>query len=73
MNKSKSTARFLHVTFSQLFFAWAASLGTTEGSHFKVIGIRPLTPVQNIVSLKLMQRKTLNLVINLPGVENITE
>ena len=41
-------------------------------SPFKVIGIRPWPPVQNIVSLKLMQRKTLNLVINLPDVENIT-
>ena len=36
--------------------------------YFKVIGIRPLAPVQNSVSLKLMQRKTLNFVINLPGV-----
>ena len=40
---------------------------------FKVIGIRPLAPVQNSVSLKLMQRKTLNFVINLPDVENITK
>ena len=39
----------------------------------KVIGIRPLDPVQNNVSLKLMQRKTLNFVINLPDVENITK
>ena len=39
----------------------------------KVSGIRPLAPVQNNVSLKLMQRKTLNFVINLPDVENITE
>ena len=38
-----------------------------------VIGIRPLAPVQNSVSLKLMQRKTLNFVINLPGIENITK
>ena len=40
---------------------------------FKVIGIRPLAPVQNSVSLKLMQRKTLNFVINLPDVDNITK
>ena len=39
----------------------------------KVIGIRPLAPVQNSVPLKLMQRKTLNFVINLPDVENITK
>ena len=39
----------------------------------KVIGIRPLAPVQNSVSLKLMQRKTLHFVINLPDVENITK
>ena len=39
----------------------------------KVTGIRPLAPVQNSVSLKLMQRKTLNVVINLPDVENITK
>ena len=39
----------------------------------KVIGIRPLAPVQNSVSLKLMQHKTLNFVINLPDVENITK
>ena len=42
-------------------------------SVFKVIGIRPLAPVQNSVSLKLMQCKTLNFVINLPDVENITK
>ena len=41
--------------------------------HLEVIGIRPLAPVQNSVSLKLMQRKTLNFVINLPDVENITK
>ena len=29
--------------------------------------------MQNNVSLKLMQRKTLNFVINLPDVENITK
>ena len=40
---------------------------------FKVIGIRPLAPVQDSVSLKLMQHKTLNFVINLPDVENITK
>ena len=39
----------------------------------KVIGVRPLAPVQNSVSLKLMQRKTLNFVTNLPDVENITD
>ena len=39
----------------------------------KVIGIRPLVPVQNSASLKLMQCKTLNLVINLPDVKNITK
>ena len=38
----------------------------------KVIGIRALAPVQNSVSLKLMQPKTFNFVINLPDVENIT-
>ena len=38
----------------------------------KMIGIRPLAPVQTSVSLKLMQRKTLNFVINLPDVENLT-
>ena len=37
----------------------------------KVIGIRALPPVQNSVSLKLMQRETFNFVINLPDVENI--
>ena len=42
-------------------------------SHLKVIDIRPLAPVQNSVSLKLMQRKTLNFMINLPDVENITK
>ena len=41
--------------------------------QLKVIGIRPLAPVQNSVSLKLMQRKTLNFVINLPDVENLTK
>ena len=46
-------------------FNWCAS--------HQVIGIRPLAPVQNSVSLKLMQRKTLNLVLNLPDVENITK
>ena len=40
---------------------------------FKVIGIRPLVPVQNSVSLKLIQRETLNFVINLPDVENLTK
>ena len=34
----------------------------------KVIGIRPLAPVQNSV-----KRKTLNFVINLPDVKNITK
>ena len=43
-----------------------------ESSCLKVIGIRPLAPIQNSVSLKLMQRKTLNFVINLPDVDNIT-
>ena len=38
-----------------------------------MIGIRSLAPVQNSVSFKLMQRKTLNFVINLPDVENITK
>ena len=42
-------------------------------NHFMVIGIRPLAPVQNSVSLELMQRKTLNFLINLPDVENITK
>ena len=39
----------------------------------KVIDIRPLAPVQNSVSLQLMQRKTLNFMINLPDLENITK
>ena len=39
----------------------------------QVIGIRPLAPVQNSVSLKLMQCKTLNFVINLLDVENLTK
>ena len=39
----------------------------------KMIGIRPLAPVQNSVSLKLMQRKTLNFAVSLPDVENITK
>ena len=47
--------------------------GNTVHVHLKVIGIPPLTPVQNSVSLKLMQRKILNFVINLPDVENITK
>ena len=38
-----------------------------------MIGIRPLVPVQNSVSLKLIQRKTLNFGINLPDFENITK
>ena len=41
--------------------------------YFKVIGIRPLASVQNSVSLKLVQRETLNFVINLPDVKNITK
>ena len=44
-----------------------------DGWRVKVIGIRPLAPVQNSVSLKLMQYKTLNFVINLPDVEDITK
>ena len=39
----------------------------------KVNGIQPLAPVQNSVALKLMQSKTLNFVISLPDVENITK
>ena len=39
----------------------------------KVIGIRPQAPVQISVSLKLMQLETLNFVINLPDVKNITK
>ena len=39
----------------------------------KVTGIRPLAPFQNSVSLKLKQQKTLNFVINLQDVENITK
>ena len=39
----------------------------------KVIGIRPLAHVQNSVSLKLMQRKTLNFVMHLLDVENLTK
>ena len=42
-----------------------------KSSCLKMIGIRLLASVQNSVSLKLMQRKTLNFVINLPDVENI--
>ena len=38
-----------------------------------MIGIRHLAPVQNSVSLKLIQCKTLNFVINLPDVENLTK
>ena len=50
------------------------SLPKIGHSHpVKVIGIRPLAPVQNSVSLKLMQSKTLNFVVNLPDVENITK
>ena len=41
--------------------------------NIKVIGIQPLVPVQNSVSLKLMQRKRFNFVIKLPDVENITK
>ena len=41
-------------------------------SSLEVIGIRPLAPLQNSVSLKLMQSKTLNFVINLPDVKNLT-
>ena len=44
-----------------------------ELQKIKVIGIQPLAPVQNSVQLKLMQHKTLNFVINLPDVENITK
>ena len=42
-------------------------------SSFKVIGSRLLAPVQNSVSPKLMNRKTMNFVINLPDVENLTK
>ena len=56
---------------------WLKGIGVSysgaKEDMIKVIGIRPLAPVQNSVSLKLMQRKTLNFVINLPDVENITE
>ena len=45
----------------------------STSKFLKLIGIRPLAPVQNSVSLMLMQRKTLNFVINLPDVENITK
>ena len=45
----------------------------SKSDCFKVIGVRPLAPDQNSVSLKLIQRKTLNFVINLPDVENITK
>ena len=41
--------------------------------YFKVIGIRPLAPVQNSVSLRLVQREILNFVINLPDVETTTK
>ena len=48
--------------------------GQQEVLHsIKVIGIRPLAPVQNSVSLELIQRKTLNFVTALPDVENITK
>ena len=46
---------------------------TFSGTPLKMIGIRTPAPVQNNVSLELMQRKTLNFVINLPDVENITK
>ena len=38
-----------------------------------IIDIRPLAPLQNSVSVKLMQGKTLNFMINLPDVENLTK
>ena len=65
----------------RLYFNWCSiTLHYAEMLQFslkedfiKVIGIRPLAPVQNSVALKLMQRKTLNFVINLPDVENITK
>ena len=50
-----------------LFSAFALSIFVL----IKAIGVPPLAPVQNSVSLKLMQRKTLNFVINLPDVKNI--
>ena len=59
------------VKIAQSFFT--VCVKSVQYYHFKVIRIRPLAPVQNGVSLKLMQRKTLNFVINLPDVENITK
>ena len=53
--------------------SYSYGINETILSLFKVIGIRPLASVQNSVSLKLMQGKTLNFVINLPDVENITK
>ena len=41
--------------------------------QIKVIGIGPLAPVQNSVSLELMQRKTMNFLITLPDTKNITK
>ena len=54
-------------------FVWCFRLDLNSMDPVKVIGIRPLPPVQNSVSLKLMQRKTLNFVINLTDVKNITK
>ena len=58
--------------FCCVFLVNLSSILYTLYKAIKVIGIRPLVPVQNSVSLKLMQRKTLNFVINLTDAENIT-
>ena len=45
----------------------------TDFLVLKVTGIRPLPLSKTVFHLKLMQRKTLNFVINLPDVENTTK
>ena len=50
------------------------NMKTSYISHIRmVIGIRPMAPVQNSFSVKLMQRITLNFVINLLDLDNITK
>ena len=66
-------AKFQLPSFRRSAVANKNSLGGSRYDRVKVIGIRPLAPVQNSVSLKPMQPKTLNFVINLPDVENITK
>ena len=56
-----------------IFFFSPIKIASKTTQQIKVIGIRPLAPVQNSASLKLMQRKTFNFVINLLDVENLTK